>query len=217
MTIEDARVGKLIHKAQRRARVSQMAQGLGYASERDFLYDLYVTQMLSQGYLASTFGMAPRSVREMLIENDIPIREMGKRAQKGVALTKALVDEINRDGIPTVAARLGLDYNTLRYHMVRWVMCRNAGSRPMPPHTNETVAAPLVQKSESVSAPQVEPKEIALEQEPVMHVHGRRITEHDVKMCLQRLDDNVLRDYETGKLSKVEAYEMTRGWLKAMG
>jgi hypothetical protein len=50
--------------------------------------------------------------------------------------------------------------------------------------------------------------------EPEVYAYGRRVTEHDVRECLRGLGDDALRDFETGRLAKAEAWEMARAWLR---
>lgn len=53
------------------------------------------------------------------------------------------------------------------------------------------------------------------EPEPVVFAwRGRRVTEDDVVECLTGLGDRALADYRSGELSKREAFDMARAWLR---
>ncbi len=50
--------------------------------------------------------------------------------------------------------------------------------------------------------------------EPEVFVYGRRIREHHVRECLVGDSDNLLADYDAGRLSKSDAYRMTAVWMR---
>lgn len=54
------------------------------------------------------------------------------------------------------------------------------------------------------------------EPEPVVYVGRHRIAEHDVRESLRNFGDDTLADYIAGRLSKADAYEMTRCGLREM-
>ena len=43
---------------------------------------------------------------------------------------------------------------------------------------------------------------------------ARRIREHHVRECLVGDSDNLLADYDAGRLSKSDAYRMTADWMR---
>ena len=67
------------------------------------------------------------------------------------------------------------------------------------------VAFLRAERAEPAPAPAPEP-----EPEP----EGPPVAEHDVLEALAGLGDETLARYQSGRLSKAEAYEMTRNWLR---
>src|SRR5262245_22723895 len=125
MSASDFSCTKVLNAARRRQRVAEMAQRLGYSNEGEMLYDLYVNRKMSMQNMARTLWMSYRKMRELLVQNNVPIRDLGERLHNGyVEMTEALVDEICKDGIAPVAYRLRVDPTTLRYHLQKWVTCR---------------------------------------------------------------------------------------------
>lgn len=51
---------------------------------------------------------------------------------------------------------------------------------------------------------------------PKVYVYGKRVTERHVRAQLKDLGGDALRDYDTGRLSREEAYEMTAIWLRQL-
>lgn len=146
----------------------------------------------------------------MLIEYEIPVRgTSGPHATK-VHLTNEVVELACREGVPYVAQQTGVHVESLRVRLC------NLFSQGIP-------HASPAQRRAKRSAPEadapideaVKPREVS-PQEPMPEVlaGGHRITEQDVKQCLRSLGDDEVARYERGELSKEEAFEMTRVWMK---
>jgi hypothetical protein len=117
---------RVLNQARRRQRVEGIASSCGYDSVSSMLHDWYVTRRISIAHIASSLWMSFQNARALLIEHNVPIRDLGKRLHNGrVVITADLVEEICRNGIQSVAWRLNVDYNTLRYHLNKWVVCRS--------------------------------------------------------------------------------------------
>ena len=80
---------------------------------------------------------------------------------------------------------------------------------PLPPEPEAQVSKPHATSDvpPAASAEQEEP-------EPEVWVYGQRVTEADVDECFSRLDEKTQRDRERGWITKREAYQMTRAWLR---
>lgn len=219
---KDTTLTKVLNEAKRRRRVEAMASELGYESVRAMLHSFYVDKRMSIGNIAAALGMGFSNTRRLLDEHDVPLRDLGERLHNGnVDMTFDLVQEMLRHGVGAVAARLNVDESTVRFHLLKWIACRQPriGRRPSPrPHIlNEATANSEAAASVSeptIKAPTTTRSTAPVQVEPEIYVRGHRINENDVKDCLRGLGDSALRDYESGALSKSEAYEMTRTWLK---
>ncbi len=58
------------------------------------------------------------------------------------------------------------------------------------------------------------PTPVRIEPTPEVYAYGHRVTEEDVRYALRCMGDEVLADYDAGRLSKFEAYQMTRRGLR---
>lgn len=67
-----------------------------------------------------------------------------------------------------------------------------------------------VLKAEQAPAPPVNTPPPPPEPEPVVFAYGHRITERDVHAALRALGDDALADYDAGRITKAEVYEIAR-------
>ena len=90
-----------------------LAKELGYADEVTMWKDRYEAQKVSITVLAANLGVSRNAVRSALERCNIPIRTRGGANNCKFAITDALVEEVKKDGIKSVAERLGVSYSTL--------------------------------------------------------------------------------------------------------
>lgn len=90
-----------------------LASRLGYRNEVALWEDLYVTKGLSLSQISRKLDVSRNVIRLALARAGIPPRKRGGPNNARVVLTQELIDEIRRDGLPTVARRLGLSHSTL--------------------------------------------------------------------------------------------------------
>jgi len=91
----------------------EVAAKLGYTSEVSLWVDLYTTRGLSISQIARKLDVSRNTIRGSLEKAGIQIRKQGGPNNQRLVVTDELVDEIRKDGVAVVAARLGLDYSTL--------------------------------------------------------------------------------------------------------
>lgn len=223
-------VTRVLNKSKRRQRAEDLAGDFGYASVREMLHDWYVHRHISIGNIAKMLWMSFQNTRELLLEHEVPIRDLGERLHNGrVAVTQALIDEVCRDGVECVSQRLNVDQGTLRFHLKKWIASRSVGikekERPVKlvqtkPTTTRTAPARSTTTTTTTTWPtsarpvQDTPKAVVVEPEPEVYVNGRRVTEYDVREMLRTLGDEELQRYERGEIPKAEAFAQARNWLK---
>jgi hypothetical protein len=100
-----------------RVRLENLAQQQGYDSFEAMVRDLYEVQHISIEKLAAQFFTPVRKFRQRMLEMGIELRPRGGKNNQKMILTPATVQEVLRDGISAVAARLGVDTLTLSERM----------------------------------------------------------------------------------------------------
>lgn len=89
--------------------LDQLARSAGYEDYKSALHELYVTQGLGLAQLASRFNISQGRVRRHLARFEIPLHGRGGLQHRKVIVTQELLQEIAREGVPAVAAKLGVE------------------------------------------------------------------------------------------------------------
>jgi hypothetical protein len=90
----------------------------------------------------------------------------------------------------------------LRLHRADIInLIRSAGPFVQPSMATATLAPEAARPAASV---------LRSEPLPVVYALGRRIREHEVREALANYGDETLADYDAGRISKADAYELTR-------
>jgi transposase len=98
---------------------SGVATALEYPSEEEMWRDLYVTRGLSIVQIAKKLDVSRNTVRESLDRTGIVLRQRGGPNNQKLEITDALVEDIRREGITSVAKKLGLSYTTVYKRLYR--------------------------------------------------------------------------------------------------
>lgn len=86
--------------------------GLGFKTEQEMFLALYREKSIAQ--LCEMFAVSSYTIRKKLAEHGVTVRGRGgPHAMKILEMTQDLVDEMARDGVDSVAARLGVTKFTL--------------------------------------------------------------------------------------------------------
>jgi transposase-like protein len=97
-----------------------VAHRLGHLNEKALWENLYVDRKLSISELAEQFGVGRSTIRSSLIRNEIEIRERGGPNHRTAPAGPAdLEQQITRDGVAAVAARLGISTAAVYKRMKR--------------------------------------------------------------------------------------------------
>lgn len=107
------------HVRERR-RLEKLAQERGYVSCATMLYDLYIVKQIPIERIAHDLYTPMFTFRKVFDECGIAIRTRGGRHNVKVEMTKELYDEVCREGVETVAARLGMDGFALRLRIAAY-------------------------------------------------------------------------------------------------
>lgn len=93
------------------AQLERIAELGGYPTYRDQLYELYVVGRLGIPALAERCNISPARAKKHLLRHGIPLHKRGGRYDSNtkVVLTPTLIREIAREGIPSVARRMGVE------------------------------------------------------------------------------------------------------------
>lgn len=97
-----------------------LAQNTGYENRAQMLYQMYVIDRVPIERIAHILVTPMWSLRKQFDEFQIEVRTRGGRNNVKVEVTEELVAEASRDGVPTVAARIGVDPVTLGLRLKRW-------------------------------------------------------------------------------------------------
>jgi hypothetical protein len=93
--------------------LDHLAVDAGFESYKSLLYELYVVRHLSLDDVGQCCHIHYRRVRKHLEQFGITVRSRGGRNNVKYELTPELLHEIMRDGVPTVAMRLGVESGML--------------------------------------------------------------------------------------------------------
>lgn len=85
--------------------LERLAVQAGYDSYRSMLFDLYITKRMGVEAISKRLFITTYRVRKHLKRFDIPKKQQLWRQE--IPLSPELEQEILRDGVPAVAARLG--------------------------------------------------------------------------------------------------------------
>jgi hypothetical protein len=104
------------------AELEALSRAAGFVDYRSLLYELYVVHHLTMVEISKRCHIHWRTTRKHLVRFGVPIYPSGGvRAQDSrIHLTSELVGEVLRDGIPAVAARLGVLSSSLASRMKAW-------------------------------------------------------------------------------------------------
>jgi len=189
----------------REQRLRRVARDMGYENVHSMLCDLYLNDGYAIPALARCLQVSIATVRRLLIKHEIPIRVHGGGNNRKVEVTEALYEEICRNGVPATAERLGVHHSTLRWQLDKYRLMRKAAAAQAQTSATKPAAGPA---REPPKAPPAPPTAVDL------YIRGHRITEQEVERCLRSAGDEVFAQYQREELSKEEAYEMTRAWLR---
>lgn len=89
------------------------AKALGYTDYQSMLHDLYVVQGLGVTPLAHRLHLSRLRVIKHLNRFKIPRKTAGGANNVKVLLTPALLHEVEKNGVPATAARLGIEPHAL--------------------------------------------------------------------------------------------------------
>lgn len=104
------------------AELETLALRMGYPSYKDMLYELYVVQEKTLVEIAAMCHVYWKRTRKHCIRFGIEIKERGRTSRRTkIVVTDALVQEVTRDGVPAVAARLGITDTVLRHRLNEYV------------------------------------------------------------------------------------------------
>jgi hypothetical protein len=130
----------------------------------------------------------------------------GQTAPFGPADVAAFLDGLAARGlVVTVGPRGGLLAPGAERHERAFIRANKAAV--LAELRRRTPAAPK-------PAPPARPRKPQEPEPTVFAWRGRRVTEDDVLACLRGFGDQSVEDYRTGELTKADAFQMTRVWLR---
>lgn len=104
---------------RRRRRLAAIARDAGYDSVDDCLRAMYVEKGMDVQKIARMLGIGLNTLRGLLSSCGIALRSEGGPHNVKVVMTPELYAEIQRDGVPAVAARMGVNDTTLRWQLAK--------------------------------------------------------------------------------------------------
>lgn len=99
--------------------LEEEARKAGYADLQERLYQLYEEQKLSLSECAAVLHTASSTCARLLVENGITVRSRGGPNHQLFEVTEQLIEEVEREGVRQVAARLNVVYSTLYNRLSR--------------------------------------------------------------------------------------------------
>lgn len=99
--------------------LDKLAREAGYVDYVGLLHDLYETKGMGLVELAERCHIAIPRLKRHLARYKIPLHKRGGANNVKIVLTQALIDEATRDGVPAVAARLGVPASVLYQRLKR--------------------------------------------------------------------------------------------------
>lgn len=108
--------------------LERIAAEQGFESSAAMLYELYVVRRMSLNELSDLLLLSVWDLRAKIAAEGITLRSRGGKNNVKLEITEEFVREVSKHGIPAVAARLGLDYCTVRSALVRWAEKHKKGT-----------------------------------------------------------------------------------------
>lgn len=97
--------------------LEEIAHKRGYDSVPQLLHELYIVAGMSISEVAEDLHVGYKNCKQYLKKAGIQLRPQGGANYQKVTWTQELRDEVLRDGVTAVALRLGVDRNTVAWHM----------------------------------------------------------------------------------------------------
>jgi hypothetical protein len=103
-----------------RKRLEEVARSRGYESTEKMLYDLYTVQQMPLKELAKNLFTPMWTLRKRLDEVGIQMRSRGGPNNRPWMITREVVEEVSREGVVSVARRLGVNEQQFRKRLKDW-------------------------------------------------------------------------------------------------